>query len=226
MAIPNRTELLADIDLLYPNTYTAAQKILWMDKAQKEIFQEAMHEGTPYTFNLALADQWYAPPADCDVDNIIKVTIETSLDSGEYDNLAYVPFINADLTSSESEWYTTFEDQIFINPSPAAADVGRNVYLYYYKRPETLASGAEQTPDLHGDFHDLLVFAVIIKMAKVRGDISLAMNYIADYNLLLKKYLTKKKDKMPTYPVTQDVMKKRHKNTKQRRADAIYDLMP
>lgn len=207
--LPTVQQLLTDIDIRFPNAISDEQKIYWMNRVQAEIFQDAKHEAPPYYFSLAESASFYELPSDCETEDIIKALMETSLASGEFRLIPYREFASTDSVASSEVFYTTFNNAIYLNPVPTATTAGVKVYLYYYKSPaEINTSSLSSSPDLDKNYQDLLVYGVLAKVAQANLDVSMANNYISEYNTLLRRLQLEKLHKMPKYPSTKDVMPK------------------
>ncbi|MCL6479073.1 MAG: hypothetical protein K6T65_11775 [Peptococcaceae bacterium] len=215
--MPTIQQLLDDIDLRYPNSLTIAQKLYWMNRIQKEIFQEAKHEAPPYYFTTVSGQSFYPLPSDCDPDDIIKFTIETKSGSNDYNPLTFREFDSDEYVASTDEFCTVFNGNIYLNPQPTVSTAGRKVYVYYNKHPAELSeSNLSASPDLQEAYRDLLVFGVVRNIAQAMKNVEIANNYASEYNVLMRKLLVEKYNKMPKYPATKDVYLRRYWRSKAR----------
>lgn len=224
--MPTVQQLLDDINLRYKNSLTTAQKIYWMNRVQKEIFQEAPHEAPPYYFTTVDRQSFYPLPSDCDPDDIIKVTIETKPGSNEYDPLTYKEFSSDEIVSAQDKFYTTYDRNIYINPQPTTETAGRKVYIYYNKKPAELSeTNLSASPDLQEAYQDLLVYGTIISIAEANEDVAMVNNYVGKYNALLRKLQLEKLHKMPKYPSTKNVLPRRI-SMSQKYKNSVWELLP
>lgn len=192
----------------YRNSYSAADKVDWMDAVQREIFQDVPHEAVPYTFDTVDGFAFYPLPADCDPLGVKQVVIETKAGSEKYTTLRYVSVESEERFSSSDEFYSVQANQnLFLNPLPTSDTEGRKVYLYYNKRPETLSStNLSAIPDLEEDFHELLVLGTKAKIAEARGEFDDKAEFDLSFSRLYQQYVKRYKFNFPEYSSVKDVM--------------------
>lgn len=219
--MPTVQQLLDTINTTYRNSYSTSQKIEWMDTVQRQIFQLVRHEAIPYNFVTVSDFAYYSLPGDCDPMGIKQITIETGVGTGSYRDLRFVSVESNEHVDSSTEFYSVEANQnLFINPLPNADTAGRNVYMYYNKRPAALSSAnLSATPDLEADFHELLIIGTIERIARARGEVDDKNMFAADFNILLRDYKNMYKQVYPEYTRPRDVMPKRrgHISIKNRR---------
>lgn len=201
-------QLLDDINLRYKNTFSTAQKVVWMNEVQKELFQKARVEAVPFYFTTVSGQSWYALPNDCDPDDIQRLTIETGVGTGYYNPL---PFKRMDEEISESEeFYTIQTTNTFLNPVPTTTTAGRRVHIYYFKKPIELSETAlSASPELQEAYQPLLKLGVLIIMAQANEDAVMANNFTTEYNTMERQLKLERYNQAPVYPVVKDVRKKR-----------------
>lgn len=108
------------------------------------------------TVTLAASTQTYALPADFNtavalVDDDNDDTIEFLAPSKFFELVGN----DTGNTSSNPEYWTIWEDNIYLSPIPDTADTNRLTF-YYYKNPTTLATDGA-TPEWDNAFHWMLV---------------------------------------------------------------------
>jgi len=206
--MPTVQQILDDIDSRYRNTFTDAQKVDWMNTVQKQIFQFVPHEATPYTFTTVADTSFYALPSDCEPQNINHITIERKAGAEDFKELEYKD--QSAVVNDTQEFYTILNNMIYINPKPTSTTEGKDVYLYYDKKPTALSTTSlGATPDLEENFHELLVFGVLERVCAARKDSAMKSNYANDFEFLFNRYQDIYKNTYPEYLVTKDVLPKR-----------------
>lgn len=221
-------EIITAINLQYRNSYTTPQKVEWMDKVQKQIFQKVKHEAEPYTFETVEDNAFYPIPSDCDPKGIKEVTIETGVGTDKYRTLHFVNVSSNQRVGEQQEFYSIQgNENFYINPLPTADTEGKNVYVIYNKRPATLSSdtaGLAAVPDLNVDFHELLELGVLERIARARGEVVDKNNFAADFNGLLREYMDQFKEVLPEYIKTNNVLPQRR--GRRSRRSSMIDLIP
>lgn len=209
-------ELLTTVDTTYRNSFTDAVKVEYMDTTQKQIYQRVKHEAEPYTFPTVSGSDFYPLPDDCDPKGIKQVSIETKADSDKYITLRYVSLESNEMLSEQDLFYGVLKRNLFLNPMPTTATAGKNVYMYYNKRPADLSStvaGLLLTPDLEEDFHELLVLGCLVRIARARQEGEDQAMFLRDYQLLLKDYIDQFKVVFPEFPQQKDVSRSRRRGS-------------
>ena len=77
MAIVSRTtvkQVLDDIQIRLPHTYTQSSLFLWINETMKKIYKDLAIQDY-YSFTTASGQELYSLPDDCSVDMINSVTI-------------------------------------------------------------------------------------------------------------------------------------------------------
>lgn len=226
--MPTLQQLLDTVDATYRNTYSAMQKIEWMDATQKQIFQLIPKEAPPYQFATLAGQPFYPMPQDCDRFGIKQVTIENKSGSDTFRTLTYLSVESTDRIGKGSFFYTVLENMIFLNPLPTATDEGKLVYILYNKRPATLSlSTVGLIPDLEEDFQELLILGCLERIARARGEIEDKNNFAADYSVLLRDYEKLYKLRQPEYYKVIDRMpRQRRGQWCGSRSVTVSDLIP
>lgn len=185
--IPTVQQLLDDINDRYRNTFTDTQKVRWMNRVQEQIFQYVPHESPPFTFTTVAETSYYALPSDCEPQLIKYLTIERKATTDDFKQLTYKQ--PEETVGENEEFYTIVNDLIYINPKPTSTTEGKDVYLYYNKKPaEISTSGLSATPDLEENFHELLVYGVLERVCAARKDSIMKSNYASDFEFLFNRY--------------------------------------
>jgi hypothetical protein len=206
--MPTVNQLLTDIDRRFPNTFSQADKIDWLNEVQDEVFREAaIHEILEID---TISDVPFYELRD--EDEIIEFEMVKVL---TVDNKEYEP---ADITQDSRSNifykildYNNSEAPMFgIYPTPTVD--GKKIRIFYERRPTPLSvSNLNAIPDLKEDYQVILKYGVWIIIAEAMDDIVKANNYTLRYNAEMKKIKQERYEKMAKYPSTKDVMTKRHR---------------
>ena len=213
MAIVSRTtvrQVLDDIQVRLPHTYTQDSLFLWINETMKKIYKDLAIQDY-YSFTTAAGQELYVLPEDCSIDMINSVTISDKArdqynpyDWGGFNELkSYVP--NEKMT--DLGYYDGREGLIGIYPVPQ--DV-RKVDIFYMKKPKMVTS-LDDYIELDDNYIDLVKYNVmsIIAMSGHNPDIELANEYILLYNNLMQKANENKNEQQQRYPVIRNLYKRR-----------------
>lgn len=165
-------EMLDELLLKYPHSYTNAQVVSRMDRLQKRIFR-----------NLnTLAYDFYSP------------TLSTSMGDYTYLSSSYENYQIRRLLIDgiEYPYWTPEEDKparfwfymnsnIYIYPKSIGKSI--DVEIWYYVKPTALsAASLNATPELLSDYHMMLVYGVAKEIAEDMRDGSMATSFAVSYN--------------------------------------------
>lgn len=215
MAIVSRTtvkQVLDDIKIRLPHTYSQESLFLWINETMKKIYKDlAIQES--YSFQSVANKELYVLPEDCSIDMINSVTISTKArnqdnpyDWGNFKDLrSYMP--NEKMTIPG--YYDGREGSIGIYPTPK--DV-RKIDIYYVKKPKMITNEDDYI-ELDDNYIDLVKYNVmsIIAMSGHNPDIELANEYILLYNNLVQKANENKNEQQQRYFVIRDLYKRRRR---------------
>lgn len=162
-------ELLDELQLKYPHSYTTTQVVNRMDRLQKRIYRQLNTiSSTSLTIPLAGVSQvaWSTY-------NVRKIR------SFLVDNIAY-PFWTPEEPKPARYYY--YENG-FINFYPPTERSNLVVTTWENDTPATLSSGSlSASPDLDTDYHMLLVYGVAKEIAEDLRDGSMATAFAYAYN--------------------------------------------
>ncbi len=198
-------EILADIRLRMPSSFTDAEVIGWLNATIRETYKTlGLRDG--YTFTGVEGRTLYPLPREIAADLISAVLV---------DGKEYVTRRIGD-TAIFGSWYKAAEGFLGIYP---AAKSGAPVTIFYFMRPPRLLTEAEaeevgidygaQKIELDEDYAELIKYGVFVIMAEAREDVVLANNYKLDYNMLLSRARQERYEKDGKYPTTRIVKRKR-----------------
>ena len=215
MAIVSRTtvkQVLDDIQIRLPHTYTQNSLFLWINETMKKIYKDLAIQDY-YSFTTSAYKELYVLPEDCSIDMINSVTISNKArdgsnpyDWGDFKELkSYVP--NEKMI--DPGYYDGREGLIGIYPVPK--DV-RKVDIFYMKKPKMVTS-LDDYIELDDNYIDLVKYNVmsIIAMSGHNPDIELANEYILLYNNLVQRANENKNEQQQRYPVIRNFYKRRRR---------------
>lgn len=215
MSIVSRTtvkQVLDDINVRLPHTYTQDNLFLWINETMKKIYKDlALQEF--YSFNTATGQELYSLPEDCSIDMINSLTMSEKArdtnnpyDWGNFKELkSYMP--NERMT--QPGYFDGRDGLIGIYPTPQ--DV-RKIDVFYMKKPKMITSEDDYI-ELDDNYIDLVKYNVmsIIAMSGHNPDIELANEYILLYNNLVQRANENKNEQQQRYPVIRNFYKRRRR---------------
>lgn len=206
---------LTGVDDMYPNGFTDAQKIGWMNEAIYKVYKDIGMDD--YSDVTTVADQSiYAFPTYVEPELIKAMTV--SLSSEDADELHYQRHLNPLALNDPLKvngWAKVDEDYFIIYPEPTES--GQVIRIYHQLKPPEYASTdtAEDLEDyLRRDYLLVLRYDVLHTMAVANDDIIKANNFGVLYNEEFLRVRRQKWQKAGKYPRTVDTMKA---NSRQRR---------
>lgn len=170
----NLQEILEDIDLEVPNSFTPAQKVRWINQTLRRLFRRFTLPDQVDKFQTTANVAFYPLPANCPQDRITSVTVDN------------VPFkYKGGDEEAPYSFYTFVQGQFMLRPIP---DKVVDVMVFYSPSPKDLVeTDLTVAPDFPGDYHRLLVLGAAIECAKRIPDVTMANNLTADYMELIKE---------------------------------------
>lgn len=215
MAIVSRTtvkQVLDDIQIRLPHTYTQNSLFLWINETMKKIYKDLAIQDY-YSFTTSAYKELYVLPEDCSIDMINSVTISDKArdgsnpyDWGDFKELkSYVP--NEKMI--DPGYYDGREGLIGIYPVPK--DV-RKVDIFYRKKPKMITSEDDYI-ELDDNYIDLVKYNAmsIIAMSGHNPDVELANEYILLYNNLVQRANENKNEQQQRYPVLRNFYKRKRR---------------
>lgn len=198
-------EILDDVDLRYRNTFTTAQKLVWFNEEQRELFDILELDSPPYTFQTVEGENFYPFPEGFDITKIKVVTYQNQ----DTDNPAYgeIPFArNEDhVDSPYGIWYTVVSNAFFLYVEDGVP-ADRNVYVYCDSDPdEVTTSNLSTSPNLPVKYQEILKLGILKRVAMARKDVLMYNNYTGDYEQKIADVIWEKKLKEPEWNKPIDV---------------------
>lgn len=199
-------QLLDDIDLRYRNTFTTAQKLVWFNEEQRELFDVLELDSAPYTFTTELDENFYPFPDQFDVTKIKVVTYQ--MDDTDDPNYIEVPFKRNDDNqyAGYSVWYTIASDAFYLYVDDSVP-ADRIVYIYTDSDPdEVTTANVSSAPNLPTKYQEILKLGVLKRIAGARKDIQMRNNYDMEYQQKIDDVLWQRRLKEPEFISPVDMM--------------------
>lgn len=201
------TQILADIDLRYRNTFTQAQKLVWLNEEQRELFDILELDSPPYTFETVADENFYPFPDGFDITKIKVVTYQNNdADDPDYIEIPFKRNDDNQYGSYNYPWYTVTSDAMYLYvPDEVPAD--RNVYVYCDSDPtEVTTSNVSSAPDLPTRYQEILKLGILKRIAGARKDIQMRNNYDMEYQQKIEDVMWLKRLKEPEWISPIDVI--------------------
>lgn len=199
--------LIDDINLRYRNTFTTAQKLVWFNEEQRELFDILELDSPPYNFTTVAGENFYPFPAGFDITKIKVVTYQ--IDDAADPNYVEVESKRNDdkqYSGYGAPWYTIVSDAMYLYiPETVPAD--RNVYIYCDSAPtEVSSANISSAPDLPTKFQEILKFGVLKRIALARKDIPMHNGYDLLYQEKISDVMLQRKLAEPEWVTPTDTM--------------------
>lgn len=199
--------LIADIRILYRNTFSDEQILVWMNDEQLELFETLQVDSTPFAFVLVDDLSIYPIPMGVEKDRIKVVTIQVN--DTEFTEMDYVENDNNKTGNTGNYWYTIVENNMFIN-TPDKNVGGRVVYIYCDVQPKTISiDDIDQEPAVPVRYQELLKLGTLKRIAAARKDVEMKNNYEADYEKKLLELEWKMLVQQPEFYSPSDMLPRR-----------------
>lgn len=194
--------LLSDIDLMYRNSFTPSQKLVWMTEEQDDLFEILEIDLSPIAFPLQTDVQFYPIPTGVDNDRIKTMTIQTNdADLPEFSPLVWRRNDDRQYVEYAELYYSIVGGSFFI-PNGTIDD--RQVYIYLDKPPAILVLGEE--PSVPVRYQELLKLGTLKRIAMARKDVLMKNSYEADYQEKIGDLILKMKQSDPEFSAPIDML--------------------
>ena len=205
--MPTSQDILNDVNLLYRNTFTTEQKLVWFNEEQRELFDILELDSPPYAFQTVEGENFYPIPDGFDIEKIKVVTYQNQ-DTPEpnFDEIHF--YRNDDYKNAPygETWFTIVSGAFYLFVGGGVPD-GRTVYIYSDSDPsEVTQANINLPPDLPVRYHEILKLGLLKRIAMARKDIVFQNNYDADREQKIAEVLWMKKLKEPEWVTPADVM--------------------
>jgi hypothetical protein len=199
-------QILDDINLRYRNTFTTAQKLVWMNEEQSELFEILELDSAPVSFPLQTDVRFYPIPVGVDIDRIKTVSIQVN-DDPNTPEFRQLPFRENDDNSYTyvADLYYSIVGKSFFIPNGTIDD--RQIYIYMDKPTTDITTGnLGNEPAVPVRFQELLKLGVLKRIAEARKDTLMRNNYDANYQEKISNMQEKMALQVPEYHRPIDVM--------------------
>lgn len=166
--ISTLAEIIAYVDRKYPNSETDANKCIDLNFIHTSVFLEIQRLKNDHVIwaDVTVADQtFYNLPTNGKIEDIVNISIETAVDSDEFDDYIYKG-VNDDIRGINCYMRAEAGTYAILSSEEPIDTAGLDILVYYYKRPITFTS-ADLTvvPELDTDYHELLRYGLIAELA-------------------------------------------------------------
>lgn len=211
--------LLDDINLRYRNTFTTAQKIVWMNEEQRELFETLELDSVPFSF-LTVAGQYLYPiPNGVEKDRIKVITYQ--INTTDYAEVPFKENDNNQFVSGNELFYTILENNFYFNIPTVPID-DRTIYIYLDSQPEDISSTVLNVePSVPKRYQELLKLGTLKRIASARKDVAMYNNYDSDYQNKVLDMEMKMALQVPEYHSPIDMMPRRNRHRNSRRPVVI-----
>jgi hypothetical protein len=172
-------EMLDELVLKYPHSYTNTQVVNRFDRLQKRIFRNLNtlgYDNYSTTPSTALGDYTFLTSSYQNY-QIRRLLI---------DDIEY-PYWTPEEDKPARFWFY-MNNNIYIFPDMTGKSI--DVEIWYYKKPTDLSAGSlAASPDLLTDYHMLLVYGVAKEIAEDMRDGSMATAFAVAYNDLFTEMM-------------------------------------
>lgn len=169
-------QILEQISMRYPHSYSDAQVTSIVDEVQKRIFRTLYKPETATTYDLIADNPFY--PVDYSPELIIDVVVNGT----EY------PFQNIKYDAQSYYYYISDDNAIGIYPTPTE-DAISGLTVFHYKEPTTLsASDLNAPPDLDSAWHMMLVYNACRELSVIARD-DMVNAFIMEINEIERQFI-------------------------------------
>lgn len=196
-----------DVNLLYRNTFSTAQKLVWFNEEQRQLFDILELDSAPYTFTTVEDENFYPFPDQFDKTKIKAVTYQVDdTTDPQYTEIPYAANDPFSPSPYSYPWWSIVSD-VFYLYMPDKVIGNRILYIYCEADPtEVTAANMGDNPDLPTKYQEILKLGILKKIAMARKDVVMYNNYTADYEKKITDVLWQKKLDEPNWKQPQDVM--------------------
>ena len=193
-------QLLDDIDARLPNTFTATQKITWMNDCVGEVWRY-MASTKLHTTVTVSSQANYELPTGIEFDKIKRVEVANSTAGETFNEYTYKGDDDTKTDYSYLKNVTTDGTRLQLYPTPDTADYP--IKIKYEAKPTVLSTNTLSTGvQINSEYQDILKFRAmkVIAQSGNSPDVELANNYFMEELEILRKIRTdyyKRKQKLP-----------------------------
>jgi hypothetical protein len=202
--MPTSQDILTDIDLRYRNSFTQAQKLVWFNEEQRELFDMLEIDSAPYSFSTVLNQNSYPFPDQFDVTKI--KTVSYQIDDTNFQEIDFKRNDDNQDAGYGLIWYTIVSNLFFLYV-PDSVPAGRTVYIYCDSDPtDVTTTNVGNAPDLPTKYQEILKYGVLKRIAEARKDTLMRNNFDANYQEKIADLIWERKLKEPEFSSAVDVL--------------------
>lgn len=196
----NVNDIMSDINLRYRNTFTNAQKLVWLNEELRELFDVLEIDSPPYAFQTVKGNNLYPFPDGFDETKIkvVSMQINTTSPQPQYRE---VPFKrnDDDIFAPGGPWYTIVSNVMFLD-YPGGVPDGMTVYVYCDAEPTEVTEATMNLEcELPKKYQEILKLGVLKRIAGARKDIIMRNNYDLEYQEKITDVLWERKLEEPEF---------------------------
>ena len=198
--MPSISNIVADINLRYRNTFTNSQKLVWLNEELIELFDVLDIDSPPYGFMTVKDNNYYPFPDGFDETKIKVVSMQINNSSPD-STFQEVPFKRTDdnVYAPNGPWYTIVSNTMYLD-YPGGVTDNMTVYVYCDADPSTVTeSTMDQECELPVKFQEILKLGVLKRIAGARKDIVMRNNFDAEYQEKITDVLWTRKLEEPEF---------------------------
>ncbi|MCP1134330.1 hypothetical protein NKT34_13580 [Paenibacillus polysaccharolyticus] len=204
---------MSDINLRYRNAFTNAQKLVWFNEEQRELFDCLELNSPPYAFTTVDGINIYPFPDEFDTSkiNVVSMQINTSSPSPTF---VEVPskYNDDNVFAPRGVWYTVVSNTMFLY-YPNTMPGNMVVYVYCDASPTDVTEATmDLEPDLPTKYQEILKIGVLKRIAGARKDIVMRNNFDAEYQEKIADVLWARKLEEPEWAQPTSTQKFRSHN--------------
>lgn len=208
------SDLLADINLRYRNTFTEAQKLVWMNDEQNDIFQSFKIESDPVPVPLVTGSKLYLRPPEIKYIEQVRAATMQLNSSGNDPAFVDLPFRRNmnDVGANFAPFYTFLgPDKMYINlPNTDMTDCIAYFFIDGYAEPIVDGNTVLSLPD---KYMEIMKYGVLRRIAEARKDIVMVNNYTGSRDEIIDNMLWSEVTNEPEWVVPTSTQKFRsHSN--------------
>lgn len=198
-------DVMTDVNLRYRNTFSLAQKLVWMNEEKRELFDVLDIESSPYAFKTIKGIELYPLPDQFDATKIRTVTYQEN-DGNSYREVPALSNDDNQFAETYDTWYSIIAGNMLLQV-PGGPDDNRNVYVYVTSESTDVTEATAAQPlDLPTKYQEILKLGVLERVASARKDVVMKNNYAMDKEQKILDLMWSRKAQEPEWSTAQDAM--------------------
>ncbi|MCL2739828.1 MAG: hypothetical protein FWE47_01350 [Oscillospiraceae bacterium] len=182
-------EIIDDINVRYPNQYSEAQLIKWINQVTEDNWEDLATDEI-YITELETGKSVYALPNTIDFSGITSVIVNEK----EYTAKPLPDY------KTNFVYFKESENKIALNPKPGG---GEEMFIFHLAKPSKVENVTDDLR-IRPQFAEIIKNAIFIMIAKAAGEVDLANNYVGDFNASVEDARQRKVLYSAAYPKVRD----------------------